>query len=901
MTLRPGRVLQILALLLSTVPGGAAAFAAEKSSCAAALDKASANYELGLFEDVLSDLEPCGERGVPRGELTAAWALRAKAFLALDRSEEARAAVAALLRADPSYGPGPPPKFARLVEEVRRAEVTAQTSSVSKTTESLREAPATVVVVTGEEIERRGYLDLEELLYDLPGFDVSRSNGEIYSSFYMRGFRSNLNDRNLLLLDGVEQAELTGNVVLLSRQYALSNIDRVEVVYGPASTMYGANAYTGVINILTKSPEALIGDRRFGFSAQGAAGSFGTWFADLTLAGQTRSGDVAWSASGRVHHSDEMDLSRFPDWDYDYSSVDYQKALRLEGSRAMQFCGFEESMPFVCRQIVSPFYQPVFDAQGRLLAVEATPEGEREARELDRQFLARHNFRFSDPSDDLFFYGKLRISNVTLGLETWRLKEGNMLTERVRPGRDFGSIFTPHHLNFYVNFARSIGPSLSLHSLTRYGESWLDRSDSAFVFLATYAGTVLGLRELIRPCDGASQDPGSLPASCPVEPAIQTTPLSVNSSQIKSELSLAYDPSERLNAIGGIDLRRSSIQADLDASPQKATRDHTDLAAYVQASYKPHKAWKLVAGGRLDYNEINNRPGEEGFGTLFNSRLAAVYTPGSGRSVYKAIYSEAFKDPSDGEKFGIIAFTREFPSEGLRPERVRNFELGGDWQPVPGLSLGLAAYQASYRDLVGTREVTRCQDGGSQPVCVTSGQFQNIGEALIRGVQAQFQYPRGRYEFFGNYSFADPYQTNPSDLTGRPLLDSSGQRIDRLRIGDIASHRLNVGIDVFWRPNLSSDLRVSYVAPRRTGTGTTVPSNPFSQTDSYVLTNAALSYRLPFQGATLQLIVDNLFDVAVYHPGVGEAGNGFAALIPQPGRRIYLRLLAGTPGRRAGP
>src|SRR6185436_20704138 len=109
--------------------------------------------------------------------------------------EEAREAVAALLRADPGYEPGPPPKFARLVEEIRRAEVTVQTSSVSKTAESLREAPATVVVVTGEEIERRGYLDLEELLYDLPVFDVSRSNGAIYSSFYMRGFRSNLNDR----------------------------------------------------------------------------------------------------------------------------------------------------------------------------------------------------------------------------------------------------------------------------------------------------------------------------------------------------------------------------------------------------------------------------------------------------------------------------------------------------------------------------------------------------------------------------------------------------------------------------------------------------------------------------------------------------------------------------------
>src|SRR4029078_13021439 len=101
-------------------------------------------------------------------------------------------------------------------------------------------APATVVVVTADEIERRGYLDLEELLYDLPGFDVSRTNGAVYANYYQRGVRSDVTTRTLLLLDGVEQHEPSTNTILLSRQYALSSIDRVEVVYGPASPIYGA-------------------------------------------------------------------------------------------------------------------------------------------------------------------------------------------------------------------------------------------------------------------------------------------------------------------------------------------------------------------------------------------------------------------------------------------------------------------------------------------------------------------------------------------------------------------------------------------------------------------------------------------------------------------------------------
>ncbi len=115
----------------------------------------------------------------------------------------ARREVSTILRLDSAFEPGPPARFAALVAEVRRAEQTAQVASVSKTKESLREAPATVVVITGEEIERRGYHDLEEVFHDLPGFDISRSNGEVYSTFYQRGFRSNTNDHNLLLLDSV--------------------------------------------------------------------------------------------------------------------------------------------------------------------------------------------------------------------------------------------------------------------------------------------------------------------------------------------------------------------------------------------------------------------------------------------------------------------------------------------------------------------------------------------------------------------------------------------------------------------------------------------------------------------------------------------------------------------------
>ncbi|HXO27676.1 MAG TPA: TonB-dependent receptor plug domain-containing protein, partial [Thermoanaerobaculia bacterium] len=296
---RPGAAIVELAtlglLVAAVVPG-----TAQQTPCESGLHDAAKSYEVGLFGAVPEQLAPCFQQRTSRTMQADAYALLARAYLAADEPAKARQAVSDLLRANPTFEAGAPPRFAQLVAQVRREESTVQVTSVSKSSESLREAPATVVVVTADEIERRGYLDLEQVLHDLPGFDISRTGDLVYSSIFQRGFRAQ--GRNLLLLDGVEQNDISSNAAQLSRQYALSNIDRVEVVYGPASTMYGANAFTGVINIITKEPETLIPeDKRLGFTVQAAAGGLHTRYADLTAAGKDSSGNVSWSVTSRLY------------------------------------------------------------------------------------------------------------------------------------------------------------------------------------------------------------------------------------------------------------------------------------------------------------------------------------------------------------------------------------------------------------------------------------------------------------------------------------------------------------------------------------------------------------------------------------------------------------------------
>lgn len=71
------------------------------------------------------------------------------------------------------------------IEELMNLKIT----SVSKQEEKISEAPQFVTVITADELRERGYIDLEKVIHDLAGFDISRGNGTHYSQVYQRGYR----------------------------------------------------------------------------------------------------------------------------------------------------------------------------------------------------------------------------------------------------------------------------------------------------------------------------------------------------------------------------------------------------------------------------------------------------------------------------------------------------------------------------------------------------------------------------------------------------------------------------------------------------------------------------------------------------------------------------------------
>ncbi|MFT5366629.1 MAG: outer membrane receptor for ferrienterochelin and colicin [Candidatus Latescibacterota bacterium] len=137
----------------------------------------------------------------------------------------------------------------------------SQMVTASRIPLSVRQTPATVYVITGDEIETMGAQTLWDALRTLPGVDVMTTR-TFYGEVSIRGLNKPLNNRTLVQVDG--RTVLNGlfdTVYWEGIPVTMAEIDRIEVVLGPASALYGANAMNGVINIITKTPDQLKGGR----------------------------------------------------------------------------------------------------------------------------------------------------------------------------------------------------------------------------------------------------------------------------------------------------------------------------------------------------------------------------------------------------------------------------------------------------------------------------------------------------------------------------------------------------------------------------------------------------------------------------------------------------------------
>jgi iron complex outermembrane receptor protein len=175
----------------------------------------------------------------------------------------------------------------------------ANISIATGSQQSVRRAPAVATVITAEDIAMMGANDLDQVLETVPGLHVSKIGPSWEPTYIFRGILLGANNAQVLMLqNGVPMTIMfTGSRGVGWGGLPVAQIARIEIIRGPGSALYGADAFSGVINIITKGASDVSGTQL----AVGA-GSFKTH--DLWVQHGGKIGPVSVAAYLRVGHTD---------------------------------------------------------------------------------------------------------------------------------------------------------------------------------------------------------------------------------------------------------------------------------------------------------------------------------------------------------------------------------------------------------------------------------------------------------------------------------------------------------------------------------------------------------------------------------------------------------------------
>ena len=484
--------------------------------------------------------------------------------------------------------------------------------AASKYSQTSAEAPASVTIVTGEEIRRHGYRNLGEVLESVRGFYVS--NDRNYPSIGTRGFSrpSDYNNRILLLIDGhsVNEAVWGGAPGGTDLPINLRAIERIEVVRGPGSALYGSSAMFGVINIVTKTGVALDG-----IVVGASGGSAHLRQADLA-AGRAIGTRGSLSVSGAMVKSDGMDLY-FPEFDTDDSD------------------GFARGM---------------------------------------------------DWEEGLSGFGTFKWAEATARAGYWSRSKGV-------PTASFGMSFADPRAETYdaYSFAelawrRQLRPSSQL-SARVYGDRY------------RYHGTYPQVP------DGLFFDKGA-------------------SNSVGGELMTVLDPASNHRLTLGTEFRHTGKalywEGDVDGSIVQDDAPYSLASAFAQSELQIQPRISLSSGLRVDRKSERK--------ATLAPRLALVVTPDNATTL-KLLYGEAFRAPSASEADLSTSFYTKNP--GLRPERIRTFEVEMQRRLYSPLLLSLSLFDYHIKNLieqVGDDEVT---------------EFRNVASTHASGAELQLDLQSG--------------------------------------------------------------------------------------------------------------------------------------------------------------
>lgn len=500
----------------------------------------------------------------------------------------------------------------------------------------LSTAPAVATVITADDIRRMGALDLNQVLATVPGLHVGLSSNRFSPVYSFRGIHTDKNPQVLVLVNGapITQAFLGDRGANFN--LPVESIRRIEVIRGPGSAVYGADAYAGVIDITTKTAADYDGVET---GARG--GSFGTAAAWGMYGDRVNGIDVALSIEASTTDGDSgrrVDSDAQTVFDQAFGT----SASRAPGAVSTGVDRVDTRIDVGTRDWFARFWNwrqmDLGVGPGLSQALDPTGQGE-----VDN-YLVETGLRERRLTEHWSAEARVSYMDINTRSRQTLLPAGSVLPigadGNINPVAPAGIVSFPDGLignpEVYERHARL---DLVTHYSGMRGHAW--RIGAGIYYVE------------VTPKETKNFGPGVIDGT-----------------------------------VSPIDGMLTSVTG----TPYVFITDEERTVKYVslQDQWGLAPDWNLTAGVRYDHYSD--------FGATVNPRLALVWNTRQNLTT-KFLYGRAFRAPSFAELF-IINNPVLQGNENLDPEAIDTFEVALDYQPTFDTRIGLSLFKYNARDVI---------------------------------------------------------------------------------------------------------------------------------------------------------------------------------------------------------
>ena len=640
--------------------------------------------------------------------------------------------------------------------------------TATKTPRHPEDIPASITVITKEDLEKQNIQTVDEALRQVPGTFARRGKGwqDTRANVNLRGFPSSTQIRTLVLLDGQDMSSAYTTAVQWS-SLAVEDIERIEVVRGPFSALYGGNAMGGVINIITKTPKKLQMRANMGY------GKYDTWTYYLGV------GNRFW---------DKLSLQL--DYKYRYTSgypADLARKTAKTGAAPIQVGGWKHTLKPTGTDtyiIGDKGDNSWYDIIGNL--------------KLSWDLAPGHKIKFSTLLDwNEYGYGQFhtylrdaatgapvvsgkKVGLAGTGLRFSYLREGNFLSG---DGRSHTAIY-----NLNSEHQVTDTTTLRFHAgLTNQPHNWYTSPDSK-AFRSGGVGTL------------SSTPSKNWDFEAQVDQGIGTKQVLTGG--------LSYRTGWAANKEYALDNWRD-LDTKTQVNNQGGGRDR-QFGFFLQDEIAWHPKFTTVIGARLDwwqtyggaYQEtatapITHLPCRDRWSV--SPKIAFLYRPWDWMS-WRVSGGRAFRPPNVYELYRTWTSrwgTKYKSNPNLKPEKTWSWEIGTTLKPFKG-NVFTATYFENYVDDM----IYRTTDPTDDKV----RNYNNAAKARIKGVEMEIRQKLDSWlEVFGNMTLINArIHKNPYNV------ESVGKKLTY-----VPRQQFNFGVNVnYWK--VMGSLNGRYVSKMHT-------------------------------------------------------------------------------------